>query len=135
MENEYKILTKDQVVVQAPEAIRNMCLSLQTNTLNKNEIDVSDSTTSEVVLQFLDYCKNHQYTISAPMQIPITSRDIPFTSQYDSELTSKWKFDSAVDLLILATKLQCSPLEELCYAFMAVKIRSTYHNNTYFKNF
>ena len=98
------------------------CL-LRNNDFPNNEINLKEVCSSKYLSLLLYYCKNHQYINPEPIPVPITTQFIKLP-KYDDEFVKALNFDDLVELLLIATKLQCNALEDLCYAQMAVIMRS-----------
>jgi len=128
MEDEFIFITSDCQNVKAPYQLSNMCTFLKTNNQqNNNEINIKYIANSETLYILLLYCKKHKYVNPEPIKVPITTRFIEV--KYDGdELILELSLDKTIDLLTLATKLECAALEDLCYAHMATTIRSIIKN-------
>ena len=123
--DDFIFLTCDNQTIVAPNVIKNMCALLMSNEFPNNEVNLSGCKIATAVNLniLLTFCKNHSYKNPEIISVPIQTQLLKL-SKIDEEFISNLSFDLAVDLIKLSSKLECNSLEELCYAHMAVIIRS-----------
>jgi hypothetical protein len=71
------------------------------------------------------YCEHHNFTNPPEIKRPLADDiSVCVTDQWDVEFINSFNFDNTVDLLLIADKMKCKGLMDLCYTKLALTMRS-----------
>lgn len=74
----------------------------------------------------LQYCQHHNFTFPQSLIKPLRSNDLAncVNDPWDALFINSLDFDKTTDLLNAATYIGCSTLTDICYARLALYLRS-----------
>jgi hypothetical protein len=83
--------------------------------------------TSNEFKVILQYCEHHNF-IRPPEIVRPLAKDISLcvSDRWDIDFITSFDFGQTVNILIVADKLKCTSLMDLCYTKLALNIRSKY---------